>query len=116
MDVEILEDGRIVIAGQRQLLAGSSVETDTCVANAVASHAVELKDALEMASRNPARLLGFEECRLRRSSRADLILFRFDGAGNPLEILATVSAGKVRYSGASGSFLIRDVNETASNN
>ena len=50
-----------------------------------------------MAGRNPARLLGFEEIRLRRGSRADLMLFHFDGAGSPLRVVATLAAGEVRY-------------------
>jgi N-acetylglucosamine-6-phosphate deacetylase len=96
-DVEILEDGRIVIAGQRQLLAGSSVETDTCVAVAVEHGSVTLCEALDMAGRNPARLLGFDEVRLQRGFRADLVLFHYQGAGSRLEFLATMLAGDVRF-------------------
>jgi N-acetylglucosamine-6-phosphate deacetylase len=108
--VEILDDGRLVVAGQRQLLAGSGLETDVCVANAVAFAGVSLKDALEMASRNPARLLGFEEHKLRRGSRADLILFRLSRRGGKemgaaadvsgsveFRVLATVAAGELRF-------------------
>ena len=97
VDVEILEDGRIVIAGQKQLLAGSSLETDTCVANAVSMAGVSLTEAIDMASRNPAELLGFEEIRLRRGSRADLILFHYNGPGSRLEFVTTVAAGAVRF-------------------
>lgn len=96
-DVEILEDGRIVISGQNQLLAGSSLETDTCVANVMAMADVSLKEAIEMASRNPARLLGFEECRLRRGSRADLILFHHEGPGSKLDFVATIASGNVCF-------------------
>lgn len=97
VEVEILDDGRIVIAGQRQLLAGSSVETDTCVARAIEMADLALREALDMAGRNPARLLGCEEVRLRRGSRADLVLFRWSGPGDELHIETTVAAGKVRY-------------------
>ena len=97
VEVEILQDGRIVIAGQNQLLAGSSLETDTCVANAVTFGKVKLGQALEMAGRNPARLLGFEEIRLQRGSRADLILFHYAGPGSKLEFVATMAAGVVRF-------------------
>lgn len=97
VELEVLEDGRIVIAGQRQLLAGSSLETDTCVANAVALGHVSLQEALDMAGRNPARLLGFEEIRLGRGSRADLILFHYPGPPEKLDILATMAAGQIRY-------------------
>lgn len=95
--VEILADGRIVIAGQNQLLAGSSVETDTCVAKAMALAGVTLPQAIDMAGRNPARLLGFDEIGLSRGSRANLIVFRAAETGGRLEILATVAAGAIRY-------------------
>ena len=97
VDVEILEDGRIVIAGQSQLLAGSGVETDTCVARAIEYAGLSLSEACDLAARNPAILLGFEEIRLRRGSRADLVLFHHESPGDPLEITATIAAGQVRY-------------------
>ena len=96
-DVEILEDGRIVIAGQDQLLAGSSLATDSCVTAAMEMADINLKQACDMAGRNPANLLGFEEIALKRNSRADLLLFHYAGAGHPLEIVATLGAGVVRY-------------------
>jgi len=96
VDVEILDDGRIVIAGQNQLLAGSSVETDTCVREAVRLGGVSLATAIDMASRNPARLLGFEEVRLRRGSLADLVVFQFDESSG-MRIQATIGHGELRY-------------------
>ncbi|MGH7200076.1 MAG: N-acetylglucosamine-6-phosphate deacetylase [Planctomycetaceae bacterium] len=100
--VEILEDGRIVIAGQRQLLAGSGLQTDSCVANVIDFAGVSLKHAIDMASDNPARLLGFEPVRLKRGSRADLIVFHWSGPGDRLKILTTLAAGQVRYGGVEG--------------
>ena len=97
IDVEILEDGRLVIAGQRQLLAGSGVETDTCVAKAIEFAGLSLQEACDLAARNPALLLGFEEIRLRRGSRADLMLFHHEQPGDPLEITATIAAGQLQY-------------------
>jgi N-acetylglucosamine-6-phosphate deacetylase len=94
MRMEILGDGRIVVAGQRELLAGSAADTRRCVLEAM-RQGVSLADALDMAGRNPARLLGFEEIRLRAGSRADLILFRLSEPDS-LEILATVAAGSLR--------------------
>ena len=75
MQMEVLEDGRIVIAGQRQLLAGSGADTGRCILEAVRQGGVTLREAIDMAGRNPSRLLGFEEMSLRRGSRADLFLF-----------------------------------------
>ena len=96
LEVEILDDGRIVIAGQRQLLAGSSVETDTCVQQAVRLGEVSLASAIDMASRNPARLLGFEEIRIQRGSLAELIVFDFDEESG-MQMKATISGGEVRF-------------------
>ena len=95
--VEILDDGRIVIAGQHQLLAGSTTLTDTCVANAMRYANVTLQDACDMAGGRPARLLGFEDIALKAHSRADLILFRFHGPGSHLQMETTIAAGKVRF-------------------
>jgi N-acetylglucosamine-6-phosphate deacetylase len=97
MDVEILEDGRIVVAGQTQFLAGSGVETDACVARAIEYAGLSLQEACDLAGRNPALLLGFEEIRLRRGSRADLILFHYEHPGDPLDIITTIASGEVRY-------------------
>jgi N-acetylglucosamine-6-phosphate deacetylase len=95
MRMEVLADGRIVVAGQRELLAGSAASSGRCVVEAMRHGGVSLADALDMAGRNPSRLLGFEEIRLRPGSRADLILFRISESDS-LEILATVAAGSLR--------------------
>jgi N-acetylglucosamine-6-phosphate deacetylase len=97
MRMEILADGRIVIAGQRQLLAGSSAETGRCVVEAVREGGVTLREAIDMAGRNPARLLGFEEIRLRRGARADLFLFNAPPESNSLDVVATVAAGTLQF-------------------
>lgn len=94
---EILEDGKLVVAGQRELLAGSAQETDTCVANVMEFAGVSLKDAVDMASKNPARLLGHEVTRLRRGSLADLMVFRVPPAGKHLDIEATIASGELMY-------------------
>ena len=96
-NVEILPDGRIVIAGQQQLLAGSSLLTDVCVAHAVMVGGVSLAQAFDMAGKNPCRLLGLEPTRLRRGSRADLVQFDFAGAGDAIHWRSTVMGGEVRF-------------------
>ena len=97
MQVEILEDGRIVLAGQSQLLAGSSLQTDTCVAHAISAAGVSRREAFDMAGLNPARLLNFETIELKPGSRADLVFFHHDGPGHPLRITATLFQGAVRF-------------------
>lgn len=101
VDVEVLDDGRIVIAGQRQLLAGSSVQTDTCVREAVHAGEITWATSIDMASRNPARLLGFEEVRLQRGCLADLVVFRVGNDG-AMQIESTIGHGQLRYRAASG--------------
>ena len=96
MQMEVLSDGRIVVAGQRQLLAGSAADTRRCVIEAMREAHVSLADAIDMAGRNPSRLLGFEEIRLRPGSRADLILFRMNEPDS-LDVQATVAAGSLRF-------------------
>jgi len=95
--MEVLEDGPIVIAGQRQLLAGSGVETDTCMTTAIDMAGITLQESLDMAGLNPARLLGFEQIRLEVGSRADLILFHYEGAGSRMNLQTTLASGSVKY-------------------
>lgn len=95
--MEVLEDGPIVIAGQRQLLAGSGLETDTCVTTAIDMAGITLQESLDMAGLNPARLLGFEEIRLEVGSRADLILFHYEGSGSRMNLQTTLTCGAIKY-------------------
>lgn len=94
--VEVLADGRLVVAGQRELLAGSSSNTADCVGEILRLGGVTLAEGIDMAGRNPARLLGFEEIILSRGSRADVCVFEVT-AQNSLRVLATVAAGAVRF-------------------
>ena len=95
--VEILPEGKIVVAANPQYLAGSAQLTDACVAHAVKVAGISLRDAWDMASRNPARALRFEEHRLARGSRADLVLFDFSGPGDDINVRATIAAGELRF-------------------
>lgn len=94
---ELLADGRIVVAGQQQLLAGSSLATDTCVASVMKMAGVSLRDAIDMASRTPARLLNQPQFRLQRGSRADLFVFEVPPESSCLKVMATYAQGELRY-------------------
>lgn len=96
-DVEILEDGRIVIAGQDQLLAGSSLETDVCVAHAMSVADLSMREAFDMAGRIPCRLLGCEVVELTPGSLADLVLFDYAGPGSRIQWRATIASGECRF-------------------
>lgn len=95
-DVEVLDDGRIVVAGQRQFLAGSGAATDECLSGAMRLAGVSLGEAVGMATVVPERLVGAERIALESSSRADLILFHVEQDFR-IDVTATLVAGTVRH-------------------
>ncbi len=96
-ELEILADGRLVIAGQDQLLAGASRPIGDGIANVMRFAGVDLATAVEMATEHPARLLGLKPVRLELGDSADITFFDLpdasSGAGGQLRIRATVSGG-----------------------
>jgi len=96
VELEILPDGRLVIAGQDQLLAGASLPIGVGVANVMRFAGVDLATAVTMASSRPAQLIGAPHGGLRPSDRADLVLFNL-GEEATLDVVATISAGNVLH-------------------
>jgi len=100
-ELEILEDGRLVIAGQRQLLAGASRPLGVGVANVMQFAGVPLGEAIAMSSTRPARLIDYEPGGLRPGDPADLVLFELREGQLPeseqLEVQATIVAGELVY-------------------
>jgi N-acetylglucosamine-6-phosphate deacetylase len=106
-DVEILPGGRLVIAGQRELLAGAAAPIGEGIANVMAMAGLSLAQAVAMASTRPAELLGLEPGGLEPGDPAELVLFDLvdetvdsdlpDVAGNVcrprLVVRATVGGG-----------------------
>lgn len=76
--VEVLDDGKLVVAGQRDLLAGASLPIGVGVVNLQRFAGLSLRDAVDMASIVPAKLIGHPVTRLEVGSPADLILFHLD--------------------------------------
>lgn len=74
-EFEVLGDGRIVVAGQRTLLAGSALTTEACVARMVRATGISLGEACDMAGRIPARLLGISTANLIPGCVANHMLF-----------------------------------------
>jgi len=94
---EILPSGKLVVAGQTELLAGSADEADVCVTQVQRMAGVTLKEAVDMTSRNPARLLGFEPTAFRRGGLADLFLFHQPADRKNLQTIATIGGGELLW-------------------
>ncbi len=98
-ELEILTDGRLVIAGQDQLLAGASQPISVGVENLLRLAKVDLATAVDAASTLPARLAGIPCGRLTPGARADLVLFDLDCSaadtpGGRLHVRETIAAGE----------------------
>lgn len=101
-DLEILADGKIVLAGQEQYLAGASRPLGMCVTRAMRFAELDLTTAIDMASRGPLELLGREAPSLEDGSVADLVLFDLRGAAGDrppeeIEVRATIVAGELVF-------------------
>jgi N-acetylglucosamine-6-phosphate deacetylase len=78
VDVDVLPDGRIVVAGQTQFLAGSGATTGECVAHFMTACGVSLREAWGLASIRPAQLMGIPAGSLEEGSSAHLTVFRLN--------------------------------------
>lgn len=109
-EVELLADGRLVVAGQEQLLAGATRPIGLGILNVMRFAGVDLPTAVAMATIHPQQLLGRTGGTLRPGDVADLVLFDFDGsqaapAAAPagglreagLKVRATIVSGQVVY-------------------
>lgn len=95
---EILESGRIVVAGQREYLAGSGSQTEYCIAQMIEMTGCSLAEAWRMATVNPAQLLGVECSRLECGAPANLTFFEHDPQNAKLTVLRTIADGELVYS------------------
>jgi N-acetylglucosamine-6-phosphate deacetylase len=99
-DIEILDDGRLVMAGQRDLLAGASIPLYAGLVNVIQFAGVSPADAIRMAVHNPADLLGIPPGGLQAGEPANLIQFRRQAAPSDLardgfQLLCTLFDGQV---------------------
>jgi N-acetylglucosamine-6-phosphate deacetylase len=100
--VEVLEDGRLFVAGQRQFLAGASRPITEGIANVIRFSGTSLREAVDMAGANPANLIQGPVPRFEVGATADLVLFRLPGGDGScpvgkFEVLATIRSGHVVY-------------------
>jgi N-acetylglucosamine-6-phosphate deacetylase len=95
-----LKDGNRVVLRNEDRLAGSALRMDDAIGNAVRMAGVALRDALSMATVNPARVCRItgRQRGLTPGDKADLVHFRWDEANQKLTILETIVNGAVVYS------------------
>lgn len=96
-DIEILADGRLVVAGQREFLAGASAPLCDAVANVMRFAGLDLATAVHMATEHPARLLGLGVGRIEPGQPADLLQFDIDGERKHLSVRACVADGELLW-------------------
>jgi N-acetylglucosamine-6-phosphate deacetylase len=96
--LEILAGGKLVVAGQQEILAGASLPLCEGVANAMDFAGIDLATAVNMASRKPAELLGLEPICAQVGSRADFIVFQLpqgpEYGSRRMELRETIFGGE----------------------
>jgi len=101
-NVEVLPGGRLVIAGQTQMLAGAALPIGVGVINIMRHAGVALAEAIEMASRRPAQLIHQTPVAIEVDSPADLILFELSPVDEQtsqteLHVITTLNGGQTVF-------------------
>lgn len=93
VDVELHADGSVRLKGGTRL-AGSALRMDHAIRNVIQLAGLNLRDAVAMANRNPARVgrIASRQRGLNTGERADLVRFRYDK--NEVHVIETYLAGK----------------------
>jgi N-acetylglucosamine-6-phosphate deacetylase len=101
-ELEVLSSGKLVPAGQPDILAGASLPMHVCVANVMRFAEVDLPTAIAMASTRPAELIDMPGHTLDAGAAANLVLFDLPIVSAPdrLVIRGTVNGGKVVFGDA----------------
>ena len=96
-ELEVLASGKLVPAGQPEILAGAALPIHVCVANVMRFAGVDLAAAIDMSSIRPAALIKLPHEGLNQGAAANLFLFDLpDPNGTaPLGIRATINGGSV---------------------
>jgi N-acetylglucosamine-6-phosphate deacetylase len=92
--VELHADGSVRLSGGTRL-AGSALMMHRAITNVMKTAGLNLRDAISLATRNPARIgrVAYRQRGLTPGDRADLVRFRLDDAGQ-LTILETYLSGQ----------------------
>jgi N-acetylglucosamine-6-phosphate deacetylase len=91
-EFEVTENGPIRIPSTSRL-AGSAFFTDHCVAHALEIGECSLAEAIDMAGRQPRKLLGLPERKLEAGYPADLVFFDW-GEKTRLRVTGTLISGR----------------------
>ena len=94
---KVLLTPNVVKFPAENVLAGAASPISKCVVHMMQITQCSLKDAIQMASTNPAKFLGLDELgEISQGKRADLILFTIEQ--EEIVIQKTIVAGKIVYS------------------
>jgi N-acetylglucosamine-6-phosphate deacetylase len=100
-DVEVLDDGGLVVAGQRELLAGAAAPLGHGIVQVMHDAGLDLATAVDMASAQPARLLRQPVGLLDPGAPANLVQFRLgtteDRPMAEFVVVATLVDGRPVY-------------------
>jgi N-acetylglucosamine-6-phosphate deacetylase len=88
--VDLHSDGSVRLAAGTRL-GGSALMLHSAITNVMKTAGLKLRDAVTLATRNPARIgrVPYRQRGLNPGDRADLVLFRFDESANQITILET---------------------------
>jgi N-acetylglucosamine-6-phosphate deacetylase len=93
--VEVLENGRLVVPGQSQLLAGAALPIGTGIVTLTEKAGLDLGTAVDMASTGPANIIQHELAPLEVDAAVDLVFFQI--RNGKFEVHTTVNRGRIVY-------------------
>jgi N-acetylglucosamine-6-phosphate deacetylase len=98
VDVELKSDGSVVMAKENRL-AGSALRMDHAIGNSVRLGGASLREAIAMATINPARAarVAGRQRGIAAGEKADLVRFLWNDESNSLRVIETIVAGTTVY-------------------
>ncbi len=98
VDVELKDNGSVVLRGGTRL-AGSVLRMDQAIGNSVRIGGISLREALAMATVNPARAgrIAGRQRSFSPGEKADLVRFTWDESAQQMTIIETILAGSTVY-------------------
>ena len=94
VDVELHSDGSVRLLGGTRL-AGSALRMDRAIENVMRMAGLNLREAITLATRNPARVgrIASRQRGLNPGERADLVRFRYHEGTGEIHVVETFLAG-----------------------